>query len=90
MLAQAACFQLRKNLKNDYVKWDAQALAREVLAYAEGDIKVKEDTIVVTFYRNTNNISKEKYENLTDRWVKKKIDPKISWLYDFKLDLRFK
>jgi len=90
MLAQAACFQLRKNLKNDYLKWDAEHLAREVLAYAEGDVKVKDDTIVVTFYGSTNHIIKEKYENLPDILMKERIDPKIPWLYDFKLDFRFK
>lgn len=90
MLAQAACLQLRKNLNNDYVKWDAQHLAREVLAYAEGDIEVKEHTIVVTFYGSASHIIKEKYENLPDMLIKEGIDPKIPWLYDFKLDFRFK
>jgi len=45
---------------------------------------------VVTFYGSTNHIIKEKYENLPDILMKERIDPKIPWLYDFKLDFRFK
>ena len=90
MLAQAACFQLRKNLKKEYVKWDAMHLANEVLAYRESDVRVKDDTILVTFYGGKDHIIKDRYENLPAILQKENINPKIPWLYDFKLDFRFK
>lgn len=90
MMAQAACFQLRKNLKNDYKNWNAQHLAREVLAFAEGDIKVKDDTIIVTFYGGANHIIKDRYENLPQKLTNEGINPRIPWLYDFKIDFQFK
>ena len=90
MVAQAACFQLRRNLKKKCVKWDAMHLAREVLAYCEGDVKVKGDTILVTFYGCADHIIKNRYENLPAILRKENINPKIPWLYDFKLDFRFK
>ncbi len=89
MLAQAACFQLRKNLKDEYITWNAEHLAREVLAFSEGDVRVKDDTIIVRFYGNSNHIIKQKYKNLPDKLIKEGIDPKIPWLYDFKLDFQF-
>jgi len=90
MLGQAACYQLRQKLHEKYQKWNAQHLAREVLAYADGDVRVKDDTIVVTFYGPSEHIKKEHYENLPHLLAREGLDPKIPWLYNFKLDFRFK
>lgn len=90
MMAQAATYELRKNLKNEYKKWDARHLANEILAWNDGDIRVKGDTIIVTFYGNSNYLNKDEFINLPQKLIQRKIKPNIPWLYDFKLDFRFK
>ncbi|MBS0000328.1 MAG: transposase [Cyclobacteriaceae bacterium] len=90
MIAQAATHQLRRKLKNDYQKWDAKHLATEVLAWADGDIRVKDDTIIVTFYHAPKHINPSDYMHLPRILEKENIDPRIPWLYDFKLDFQFK
>ena len=57
----------------------------------EGDIRVEEDTIVVTYYNAPNaELLRQHYENLPSKLQKEGIDPAIPWLYGFKLDFRFK
>ena len=50
MIAQGATYQLRSNLNGDYIKWDAKHLANEILAWTDGDVRVKDDTIIVSLY----------------------------------------
>ena len=90
MMAQAATYELRKNLTQDYKTWDARHLANEVLAWNDGDVRVKDDTIIVTFYGSSKYINKEEYIDLPNKLQRQGISPKIPWLYDFKLDFRFK
>ena len=90
MLAQAATYELRKNMTCDYRKWDARHLANEVLAWNDGDIKVKDDTIIVTFYGSSDYIKKDEYINLPAKLIQNGIDPHIPWLYNYKLDFRFR
>jgi hypothetical protein len=90
MIAQAAVYQLRTKLNTSYRKWDAQHLAREVLAWADGDVRVREDTILVTFYGAPKHINPADYVNLPAILEAEGIDPRIPWLYNFKLDFRFK
>jgi len=90
MLAQAATYELRKNLTGVYKKWNAKHLANEVLAWNDGDVRVKNDTIIVTFYGTSEYIKKEEYINLPDKLMQNGIDPYIPWLYNYKLDFRFK
>lgn len=90
MIAQAATYQLRKKLKKSYRSWDAKHLATEVLAWADGDVRVKDDTIIVTFYHAPNHINHHEYVNLPKRLEAENINPEIPWLFDFKLDFRFK
>lgn len=90
MLAQAATYELRKNLTGVYKKWNAKHLANEVLAWNDGDVRVKNDTIIVTFYGSSEYIKKEAFVNLPDKLMQNGIDPHIPWLYNFKLDFRFK
>jgi hypothetical protein len=90
LMAQAATYQLRMRLKDKYKKWDAKHLAYEILAWSEGDIRVTDDTIIVTFYGAPEHINYEYYKNLPDILKHENIDPHIPWLYNFKLDFRFK
>jgi hypothetical protein len=90
MLAQAATYELRKNMTCEYRKWNARHLANEVLAWNDGDIKVRDDTIIVTFYGKSDYIKKDEYVNLPAKLTQSGIDPHIPWLYNYKLDFRFK
>ncbi len=90
MIAQAANYQLRNKLTEDYRKWNAGHLAKEVLAWSDGDIRVENDTIVATLYGTPKHIKQNDYVNLPNILEREGINPKIPWLYNFKLDFRFK
>ncbi len=91
LIAQAAIYQLRKKLPEKIKTWTAQSLALKFFAGIDGDIRVHNDTIIVTFYNAPNDQTlKEHYENLPKKLQSEGINPKIPWLYDFKLDFRFK
>ncbi|WP_373496137.1 hypothetical protein, partial [Aquiflexum sp.] len=70
--------------------WNAGHLAAEVLAWADGDIRVHDDTIIVTFYQAPAHLNPNDYTNLPKILQRENIDPRIPWLYNFKLDFRFK
>ena len=91
LFAQAASFMMRARIGLPEAKWDAQHLARDFFRTLEGDIRVKGDTIIVTYYNAPNaDRMKTHYENLPDRLATEGIQPTIPWLYDYKLDFRFK
>ncbi len=65
LLAQAACFMMRQRIGGPVANWDAQHLAKSFFWGMEGDIRVKHDTIVVTYYNAPNpELMKSLYENL--------------------------
>jgi len=91
LLAQAAVHQLRQRLGPPVADWDATHLARNLFDGLEGDIRVTQDTIVVTLYNAPNtDLLRSHYENLPDQLRRQGVDPHIPWLYNFKLDFRFK
>jgi hypothetical protein len=65
-------------------------LAREVLAWADRDFRVIDDTILVTFYGTPKHINPVDYVNLPAIIEAEGVAPRIPWLYNFKLDFRFK
>ena len=71
--------------------WDARHLAKVVLAGLDGDVRATGDTIVVT-YSNAPHADRLRahYENLPRRLQGENIDPRLPWLYNFKLDFRFR
>ena len=73
-----------------YENWDARHLATDILALSDGDVRVKGDTIIVTFYGKPEHINENDYIHLPEILKRENINPKIPWLYDFKLDFRFK
>ena len=85
------CHPARHLLGEPYSVWDADHFAKSLLAGLEGDIRVHDDTIVVT-YHNAPNVAvlREHYEDLPGRLEKEHVDPHIPWLYGFKLDFRFR
>jgi hypothetical protein len=91
LIAQTACFMMRQRLGLPVDQWDAAHLAKDFFRGLEGDIRVKHDTIVVTYYNAPNSdLMKKHYQNMPHQLSQEGIQPTIPWLYDFKLDFRFK
>jgi hypothetical protein len=91
LLAQAVLHLLRSRLREPFCRWDSGHLAKSLLAGLEGDIRVRDDTIVVTCYNapHTDRL-RDHYEHLPDRLCREHIDPHIPWLYNLKLDFCFR
>lgn len=91
LLAQAAISQFRSRIGEPYSSWDSSHLAEGLFRGIEGDIRVREETIEVTYYNAPEaDRLRNHYEGLPSRLEAEGIDPRIPWLYDFKLDFRFK
>lgn len=91
LIAQAAVYRLRNNLPGNYRKWNAQSISEKVLTNMEGDIKVIDDRIVVTYYRDHECLYlREKYANISNILENENVCPKIPWLFDYKLEFKFK
>jgi hypothetical protein len=91
LFAQAASFMMRARIGLPEAQWDAQHLAHDFFRALEGDIRVKRDTIIVTYYNAPNaDRMRTHYENLPERLAAEGIQPTMPWLYDYKLDFRFK
>jgi hypothetical protein len=91
LLAQAALHQLRQRVGPPVAQWQADHLAKKLLGGLDGDIRVHDDTIVVTYY-NAPDVERLRphYEGLPEKLRAEGVSPHIPWLYDFKLDFRFK
>ena len=91
LLAQAVIHQLRKRLGTPVADWDSQHLANGLFRGIAGDIRVSEDTTLVA-YSNAPPVEhlRAHYEGLPRRLEADGINPRIPWLYDFKLDCRFR
>jgi hypothetical protein len=91
LIAQALIHQLRQRLGAPYQSWDALHFARDFFSGLEGDIRVHDDTVLVTYYNAPEADQwKHHFENLPKRLHREGIDPQIPWLYNFKLDFRFR
>ena len=91
LIAQAATHQLKNKLPQPYKQWTAKHTAAQILTNMDGDLRVKDDTIIVTYYRDHQPLNLEPhYRNLPNILQREGINPKIPWLCDFKLDFRFK
>ena len=91
LIAEAAIHQLRKRLQLPMAQWDAGHLAKDFFKGLEGDIRVIDDTILVTYYNAPQaEHLRPHYENLPEKLAKEKIQPQVPWLYNFKLDFRFR
>lgn len=91
LIAQAAIRELRQRLGAPFAQWDAPHLARNLFQGLEGDIRAEKQTIVVTFYNPPNApLLRAHYEHLPEKLAREGINPEIPWLYNFKLDFRFK
>lgn len=91
LLAQAALHRLRTHLDEQYRRWEAEHFADRFLLGLDGDIRVVDDVIMVTYYNAPDApMLKQALENTPRKLEAEGIDPRIPWLYGFKLDFRFK
>ena len=91
LLAQAALHRLRSNLDEQYRNWEAQHFADRFMLGLDGDIRVAEDVVTVTYYNAPDTpMLKRALENTPKKLEAEGIDPRVPWLYGFKLDFRFK
>ena len=91
LVAQTVIHQLRKRLGAPFDQWDSPHLAQHLFGGLEGDLRAEHDTVVVTYYNAPGaNDWKGHFENLPQRLEKEGLDPRVPWLYNFKLDFRFK
>jgi hypothetical protein len=91
LIAQATIHSLRNRLGKPYCNWDANHLAKDLFYGLECDVRVTKDTIVVTYYNAPNSERLQAYYmNLPEKLAQENIDPRVPWLYDYKLDFRFR
>jgi hypothetical protein len=91
LLAQSAIYMMQQQIGKDIANWDAKHIAEDFFRALEGDIRVKSDTIIVTYYNVPNTeLMKIHYEKLPEKLCAEGIKPNIPWLYNFKLDFKFK
>ena len=91
LIAQTVLHQLRQRLGEPFRDWEAGHFANAVLQGLDGDVRVTDDTIVVTYYNAPNERQlRQHFEHLPDRLAEQNIVPRIPWLYNFKLDFRFR
>ncbi|MBC8458785.1 MAG: hypothetical protein H8D67_12400, partial [Deltaproteobacteria bacterium] len=91
LIAQAASHQLRLKLPEPYNRWNSIHLADAVFNKIDGDIRVEDDTIIVTCYNAPSELMlSQHYKNLPEKLMTEDINPRIPWMYDYKLDFRFK
>lgn len=91
LIAQAAIHQLRRRLGEPLESWDADHLAHDLFFAIEGDVRVSHDTITVTYYNAPNSEQlRSHYEGLPDKLTEAGINPVVPWLYNYKLDFRFR
>ncbi len=91
LIAQAVCDQLRKRLGDPFASWDARHFASAIFRGIDGDIRVSDNTILVTLYNAPKpDLLRKHYENLPQMLERENVDPRIPWLYNFKLDFRFR
>ena len=91
LLAQASIHQLRQRLAGPADQWDAKHLAKELFCGLDGGLRVHGDTVVVTYYNAPNAaMLREHFEGLPERLEAEGVSAEIPWLYNLKLDFRFK
>jgi hypothetical protein len=91
LLAQTVIHQFRQRIGDPFQSWDAAHLGKNLFGGLDGDVRVHDDTIVVTYYNAPNvEVLRSHYEGLPAKLEADHINPHVPWLYNFKLDFRFK
>ena len=64
-------------------------MAKEIFHGLEGDVRVTNDTVVVTYYNAPDEI-RPHYEQLPEKLTNEGVEPTVPWLYNYQLDFRFR
>ena len=92
LVAQTVVVKLNRNLGTLPGIWTPPTSLRTSSAVWKGTCACRTGmTIVVTYY-NAPNLEqlRQHYEHLPAKLTAQKVNPSIPWLYNFKLDFRFK
>jgi hypothetical protein len=89
LIAQAAIHRLRERLPKPYCDWNAEHLSKELFHGLEGDVRVANNIIMVTYYNAPEEL-RTYYEHLPEKLIEKGIEPAVPWLYNYRLDFRFR
>ena len=91
LLAQTVIHQLRVRLGEPFSEWAADHFAKDLFFRLDGDVRVSGDTIVVTYYDapNVDRLTPH-YQDLPRKLAQEGVCPEIPWLYNYKLDFRFR
>ena len=89
LIAQAAIHGLRRRLGEPYSNWDANHLAQDLFFRLEGDVRIQDNTILVTYYNAPEQL-RQHYADLPRILAEANIDPHVPWLYGYQLDFRFR
>ena len=91
LAAQAGPRQWRQRLGEPQQHGASGHWGEHLFPGLDGDVRVVDDTIVVTFYNAPNpQRLRQHYEHLPAQPRRQRVDPRAPWLYDFQLDFRFK
>jgi len=91
LIAQTLIHQFRCRLGDPYQSWDASHLAKSIFRGLDGDVRVQDETIVVTLYNLPDaDRFRSEYESLPSRLESEGVDSRIPWLYNYRLDFRFR
>lgn len=91
LIAQTILYMLRQRIGHPFNEWDAAHLSKDFLQALEGDVRIHHDTIIVTYYNAPNaDALRKKYQHLPRKLEEEGVNPKIPWLYNYKIDFRFK
>ncbi len=83
--------KFRTRLGEPFSTWDANRLAKDLFFRIDGDVRVSHDTITVTNYNGPNaERLRAHYEKLPEHLATDGVNPEIPWLYNYKLDFRFR
>jgi hypothetical protein len=78
LIAQSAIHELRKRLGEPIAVWNANHLAQDLFFRLEGDVRVTDDTIIVTYYNAPNpGLLRKYYEGLPQRLIDEGVDPRV-------------
>ena len=89
LIAQTVIHQLRRRLGTPYCTWNAHHLAADLFHALEGDVRVTDNTIIVTYY-NAPEALRHHYEGLPEKLAAENVSPDVPWLYNYALDFRFR
>jgi hypothetical protein len=91
LITQALIYGLRKVLPPPITSWTAQHMANKLFMGIDGDIRVHDDTVIVTLYNAPEDVGlRQHYQDLPQRLAHQGIDPRVPWLYGLKVDFRFR